>query len=60
MNELINNKYQTTLHIDNETILETHGKNGDFGEYEINAPEEEWAKKAIAIIEEIEKRAGKK
>ena len=60
MNELINNKYQTTLHIDNNTILETHGKNGDFEEYEINVPEGEWAKKSIAIVEEIEKRAGKK
>lgn len=58
--ELINNKYDTTLHIDNDAIVETHGKTGDFREYEINVPEADWAKKAIAIIEEIEKRAGSK
>ena len=57
--ELINNKYDTTLHIDNNTILETHGKTGEFEEYEINVPEEDWAKKAIAIIEEIENRGSK-
>ena len=26
MRELINNKYQMTLHIDNDSILETHGQ----------------------------------
>ena len=57
--ELINNKYDTTLHIDNNTILETHGKTGEFEEYEINVPEEDWAKKAIEIIEEIENRGSK-
>lgn len=60
MRELINNKYSMTLHIDNETILQTHNKTKDFEEFEIQASEEEWSKKAIEIIEEIEKRAGKK
>ena len=58
--ELINNKYEMTLHIDNNAIVETHGKTGEFEEHVINASEEEWSKKAIAIIEEIEKRAGSK
>ena len=60
LRELINNKYATTLHIDNNAIVETHGKTGEFEEYLINVPEEDWSKKAIAIIEEIEKRAGSK
>ena len=60
LRELINNKYDTTLHIDNNAIVETHGRTGEFEEYQINVPEEEWSKKAIAIIEEIEKRAGSK
>lgn len=60
MNELIANKYSLNLHIDNETILETHMKTKEFEDHEINASEEEWAKKAIAIVEEIEKRAAKK
>ena len=59
MKELINSKYKTTLHIDNEMIVETHGKSGEFREYDIEASEEEWSKKAIGIIEEIEKRAVK-
>lgn len=59
MKELINNKYLMTLHIDNDSILETHSRTKDFEEYEIDVPEEEWSKKAIAIIEEIEKNASK-
>jgi len=59
MKELINNKYQMTLHIDNDAILETHTTK-EFEEYAIDATGEEWSKKAIAIVEEIEKRAGKK
>lgn len=57
MKELINNKYKMTLHIDNETILETHSRNKDFKEYDIASSEEDWAKKVIEKIEEIEKSA---
>ena len=60
MKELIANKYSMTLHIDNESILETHNTEKEFEEHEINASEEEWSKQTIAIIEEIEKRANKK
>ena len=59
MKELINNKYQMTLHIDNDSILETHNTK-EFEDHKIEASGEEWSKKAIAIIEEIEKRAGNK
>lgn len=57
MKELINNKYKMTLHIDNETILETHSKSKEFKEYEILSSEEEWSKRVIEKIEEIEKSA---
>ena len=60
MREMINNKYRVTLHIDDNAIMETHGKTKEFNEYAIDASPEEWAKKAIAIIEEIEKREAKK
>lgn len=60
MKELIANKYSMTLHIDNESILETHNTEKKIEEHEINASEEEWSKQTIAIIEEIEKRANKK
>lgn len=60
MNELINNKYKTTLHIDNNMVLETHSKNKEFKEYNFETSEEDWSKKVIEIVEEIEKSAGKK
>lgn len=58
MKELIANKYNMTLHIDNHSVIETNGKTKEFEEYEIDSTEEKWAKKTIAIIEEIKKRAG--
>ena len=60
MKELIANKYALTLHIDNDSVIETNSRTKEFEEYTIDAAEEEWSKKAIAIIEEIEKRANKK
>lgn len=55
MKELIAGKYRSTLHIDNDSILETHRDKESFEEHKIDSKDEEWAKKAIAIIEEIEK-----
>ena len=60
MEKLIANKYKKTLHIDNDLILVTHGKTGDFEELEIGSSEEEWAKKAISVIEEMEKNEAKR
>lgn len=57
MKELINNKYDMTLHIDNDSILETRRTDKEFKEYDISVPEEDWAKRAIEIVEEIENRA---
>ena len=55
MEKLIANKYQETIHIDNDMLLMTRGKTWDFEEYDLSGPEEEWAKRAITIIGEIEK-----
>ena len=60
MKELINNKYQMTLHIDNDAILETHNNTKGFVEHEIKASGEEWSQRAIDIVEEIEKNAANK
>lgn len=54
--KMISNKYTETIHIDNDMIIVTRGKTGDFEEYELNCPEEEWAKTAITILGEIEKK----
>ena len=58
MEKLITNKYSTTLHIDNDMVIEILSKTKEFNEHEINSYGEDWSKKTIAIIEEIEKRAG--
>ena len=55
MEKLIANKYSRTLHIDNDLILLTRKDTGEFEEYELNAPAEEWARSAITIIGRIEK-----
>lgn len=60
MRELFNNKYQLTLHIDNDSILETRSDTKEFEEHAITSSEEDWSKTAIAIVEEIENRAGKR
>jgi hypothetical protein len=60
MRELFNNKYQLTLHIDNDSILETRSDTKKFEEHAITSSEEDWSKTAIAIVEEIENRAGKR
>ena len=60
MKELIANKYKLTLHIDNNSVLETNRDTESFEEHAIYSSEEDWSKNTIAIIEEIEKRAGKK
>ena len=60
MKELIANKYKLTLHIDNNSVLETNRDTESFEEHAIYSSEEDWSKNTIAIIEEIEKRANKK
>lgn len=60
MKELIANKYRLTLHIDNNSVLETNRDTDSFEEHAIDSSGEDWSKNTIAIIEEIEKRAGKK
>ena len=58
MKELIANKYKLTLHIDNNSVLETNRDTESFEEHAIDSSGEDWSKNTIAIIEEIEKRAG--
>ena len=57
--KLISNKYSVTLHIDNDLILRTEKQSGDFKEFPIDVPPEEWSKKIITIIEETDKNEKK-
>ena len=48
-------KYGVTLHIDNDMLLRTEKSSGEFEEHDLDVPPEEWAKKAITIIEKMER-----
>ena len=53
--KMITNKYDTTLHIDNDMVLLTRKNGGGFEEYELNAAPEEWSKSVIKVLGEIKK-----
>ncbi len=58
--KLMSSKYGITLHIDDDMLLRTKKQTAEFEEYKLDVPPEEWAKKAITIIEEIERNEKKK
>ena len=58
--KLMSSKYGITLHIDDDMLLRTKKQTEEFEEYKLDVPPEEWAKKAITIIEEIERNEKKK
>ena len=54
INELIANKYKTTVHIDNNSIVITKGKESQFEEFEIRDADELWSKDLIQVFERID------
>ena len=58
--KLMSSKYGITLHIDDDMLLRTKKQTAEFEEYKLDVPPEEWAKKAITIIEGIERNEKKK
>ena len=58
--KLMSSKYGITLHIDDDMLLHTKKQTAEFEEYKLDVPPEEWAKKAITIIEGIERNEKKK
>ncbi len=59
MEKLIANKYAQTIHIDNDTLVVSHGAGGEFEDYTIEGPENEWSKKVLNILQSIEKANNK-
>lgn len=51
MKELIANKYKMTVHIDNDTLLITHGKGEEFKDFELNPDDEDWSKEIMSILD---------
>ena len=54
INELIANKYKTTVHIDTDSIVITKGKESQFEEFEIRDADELWSKDLIQVFERID------
>ena len=54
------NVYRISLHIDDEAIVATYGREYGFNVYQLNAQDDEWKEKIIRRVEEIRgrKRAG--
>lgn len=50
------NKYRISLHIDDETIVCTLGRQYGYNVYQLNAQDDEWKEKIIAQAEMIRKR----
>ncbi|MCR5672539.1 MAG: ParB/Srx family N-terminal domain-containing protein [Lachnospiraceae bacterium] len=52
--DLFANKYKSTLHIDREMLLITHGRSNDFDEVEIKCEEDAWSKAVIDALDGID------
>jgi hypothetical protein len=53
---MIADKYKQTLHIDNDMVLLTGDIEGaKYKKFELDVPEDEWSRKIIDTIGEIEK-----
>ena len=51
------NFYHISLHIDDESIICTYGREYGFNTYQLDAPDDEWADKIIKRAEEIRERS---
>lgn len=59
--KMISAKYKTTLHIDNDMLLQTgHVEGAKYRKFDLDVPEDEWSRKVIDVIDEIEKDEQKK
>ena len=54
------NKYRISLHIDDEEVICSYGREFGFDTYKLNAPDDEWTDKVIAKAEEVKRKWEKK
>ena len=52
------NRYHISLHIDEESIICTQGKDFGYEAYQLDAPDDEWKEKIIAYAGEIRRKKG--
>ena len=48
--------YRTSLHVDDETVVVTYGKQYGFDVFQLDAQDDDWKEKVIARAEQIRKR----
>ena len=49
-------KYRISLHVDDESVICSLGRQYGFDAYQLNAQDDDWKEKVIARAEEIKKR----
>lgn len=54
------NRYRISLHIDDEAVICSYGREFGFDTYQLDADDDEWKEKIIARAEEVKKKRDKK
>lgn len=50
------NRYRISLHVDDEAVICSYGREFGFDAYQLDAPDDEWKEKIIAKAEEVKKK----
>ena len=50
------NHYHIKLHVDDESVICSYGKQFGYAAYQLDAPDDEWTEKIIAKAEEVKKK----
>ena len=50
------NRYQIALHVDDESVICSYGREYGFEAYQLDAPDDEWKEKVIAKAAEVRKK----
>ena len=50
------NKYRISLHVDDESVFVSYGKEYGFAVFQLNAQDDDWAEKIIERVKQIQKR----
>ena len=56
MPQKVPNYYHIKLHVDDESVICSYGKQYGYAAYQLDAPDEEWTDKIIARAEEAKKK----
>lgn len=49
-------RYRIALHVDDESVICSYGREFGFDAYQLDAPDDEWKEKVIARAEEVKKK----